>query len=104
MVNHNHGETLGDQAKGRSRKKLKSLIEVPYVAHLNVQVLSFNMNLISSRYPRPSYPFGEKLGSSGNGSFTEKAMIVDRSSLCSAPENTGSKLQNEHYLFSVACS
>ena len=39
---------LGDQAKGRSPKKLKSLIEVPYVAHLQLQVLSFNMNLIFS--------------------------------------------------------
>ena len=35
--------------KGRSPKKLKSLKEVPYVAHLEVQVPSFNMNLISSR-------------------------------------------------------
>ena len=42
------GEILGDQVKGRSPKKLKSLIEVTYVAHLKVQVLSFNMNLIFS--------------------------------------------------------
>ena len=39
---------LGDQVKGRSQKKLKSLIELPYVAHLKVQVLSFNKNLIFS--------------------------------------------------------
>ena len=39
---------LGDQVKGRSPKKLKSLIEVPYVARLKVQVLSFNKNLIFS--------------------------------------------------------
>ena len=30
---------------GRSPKKLKSLIEVPYVAHLKVQVLIYNMIL-----------------------------------------------------------
>ena len=39
---------LGDQVKGRTPKKLKSLTEVPYVAHLKVQVLSFNKNLIFS--------------------------------------------------------
>ena len=37
------GETLGDQVKGRSQKKLKSLIEVPKVVHVKEQVLSFNM-------------------------------------------------------------
>ena len=39
------GEYLGDQVKCRSPKELKSLIEVPYVALLNVQDLSFNVNL-----------------------------------------------------------
>ena len=39
---------LGDLVKGRSPKKLKSLIEVPYVAHLKEQVLSFNKNFIFS--------------------------------------------------------
>ena len=81
-------------------------MDVPIVAHLKVQVLSFNMNLIFSpkRIPRRSYPFGGKLGKSGKGSFTEKAKIVDRSSLCSAPESTGSKVQYEQCLFSVGCS
>ena len=37
--------------------------------------------------------FGENFGISGEVSFTEKAKIVDRSSLCSAPESAGSKLQ-----------
>ena len=36
--------------------------------------------------------------------YTEKAKIIDRGSICSAPESTGSKLQFEPYLFSVACS
>ena len=43
------GETLEDQVKGRSPKKLESLIiEGPNVVHVKVHVLSFNMNLISS--------------------------------------------------------
>ena len=48
------GKFLGDQVKGRLPKKLKSLIEVTNLAHLKVQVVSFNMNLISFvwRVPR----------------------------------------------------
>ena len=42
------GENLGDLVKGRTPKKLKSLIEVPNVVHVKVHVLSFNMILISS--------------------------------------------------------
>ena len=101
----NFGEILGDQEKDRSPKKLKLFMDVPYVAHLKVQVLSFNMNLIATpqRIPRPSYSFGGRLGRSGKGSFTEKAKIVDRSSICGAPESTGSKLQYEQCLFSVGC-
>ena len=55
---------LRDQVKGCSPKKLKSLIRVPYIPHVKVQVLNFNMILISSpwRVPRPSYPFQEILG------------------------------------------
>ena len=71
------GETLGDQVKARTPKKLKSLIRVPRVDDVKVHVL---------------------------GLYTEKAKIVDRVFLCSAHESTGSKLQYEPYLFSVACS
>ena len=39
------GEILGDQVKGRSAKKLKSLIEVPNVVYVQVHVLGFNMIL-----------------------------------------------------------
>ena len=97
---------LGDHVNGRSQKNLKSLIEVPYVAHMKVQVLSFNMNLFSSlqRVLRPSFPFLEKFGRSGKMSFTEKAKIVDRGSICCAPESTVSKLQCNPFRFSVACS
>ena len=89
------GVNLGDQENCRSPKNLKSLTEVPYVAHLKVQVLSFNMNLISSPYrvPRPSCQFRGKFGRTGKGSSNEKAKIVDRGSLCNAPESTGSKAQ-----------
>ena len=87
-------------------RKLKSLIEVPYVTRLKVQVLRFNMNLISSRQrvPRPSYQFRLKFGRSGKGSFTEKGKIIDRASLSSAPESTSSKLHYEPCLFTVACT
>ena len=71
------GKNLGDQGKCRSQKKLKSLIELHYVVHVKVLVL---------------------------GSYSERAKIVDRGSLCSAHESTGYKLQDEPYLFSVACS
>ena len=97
---------LGDQENGRSTKRLKSLREVPYVAYLKVQVLSFNNNLLFSpqRVPRAIYPFRKKIGRLFNGSFTENAKIVDRGSICSATENTGSNPQYEPFLFSVACS
>ena len=39
------GETL---SKGSFTKKLEQLIEVPNVVHVKVQVLSFNMILLSS--------------------------------------------------------
>ena len=53
-----------DQVKGRSPKKLKSLIEFPNVVHVKVHVLSFNMILISSqqRVPTPNYPLLGKFG------------------------------------------
>ena len=41
-------KNMGDQVKDRSPKKLKSLIKVPYVAHLKVQVPSFNVYLFIS--------------------------------------------------------
>ena len=41
-------EIFGDQEKGRSPQKLKLMIEVPYVVHLKVLVLSFNVIVISS--------------------------------------------------------
>ena len=45
-------------------KNLKSLIRVPYVVQLKVQVLSFNIILISSPWivTSPSYPFMGKFG------------------------------------------
>ena len=100
------GENLGEQVKGRPLRKQKSWIEVPYAMHLKVQVLRFNMNLIPFLYrvPRPSYPFRRNFGRSGKGSFTEKAEIVDRGSLCIASERTCFWLQYDPYLISVACS
>ena len=100
------GKISGDEVKGRSPKMLKSLIWVPYVAHLKVQVLSFNMIFISSPWHvhRPSYPFRWKFGISGKGSFTEKVKIVNWGSQCSPRESASSNLQYDSYLISVACS
>ena len=49
------GKNLGDQVKDRSPINVKSLIEVPYVAHLKVQVIHFVKNLgeqVMCRSPR----------------------------------------------------
>ena len=99
-------ENLGDDERCSQPKPLKSLIEVPYVAYLNVQVVSYNMILISSplHVPRPSCPCRGKFEIRGKGSSNEKVKIVDRGSLCNAPVSTGSKVQYEPYLFSVAGS
>ena len=77
------GETLRDQVKGRSPKKLKSLIEVPNLVHVQVQVLRFSMILISSpwRLLKPRYPFWRKFEREGKGSFSEKAKNFNRGSL-----------------------
>ena len=81
---------MGDQVKGRAPKKLKSLIEVPYVANLKVLVVSLNMILISSpkRVPRPSCPFGENLGEQVKCRPTKKL-----NSLIEAPYVTRLKVQ-----------
>ena len=81
---------MGDQVKGRSPKKLKSLIEVPNVVHMKVNVLSFNMILISSPYCilTLSYPFLRKFGREGKGSFSEKAKNFNRGSLSMSGEST----------------
>ena len=100
------GGKLEDLEKYRPLKKLKSLIEVPYVTNLKVQVVSINMILISSPYcvPRPSCPFRGKFGRTSKVSSNEKGKIVEGGSLCNAPESTGSKFEYERSLFSVACS
>ena len=99
-------KNLGDQVKGRSTRKLKSLIEVPYVALLKVKTLKLQYEpcLFSEACSRTKLSMSVKIWRSGKESFTEKAKIVDRGSICSTPESTGSKLQYEPYLFSVACS
>ena len=48
--------------------------------------------------------FGENLGDQVKGRSPKKAKIVNRVSLCNAAEMTGSKLQFDSYLISVACS
>ena len=54
----------GRSGKGSFSKKVKSLIEVPYVSLLKVQFPSFNMNLFPSpqRDPSPSSPLRGNIG------------------------------------------
>ena len=61
--------TLGDQVKGRSPKKLKSLIEVPNLVHVKVHVLSFSLIVspFGKRGHTRSYPYGRKFGQCGKG-------------------------------------
>ena len=68
------GENLGEKAKGRSQKKPKSLVEVPSVAHLKVQVASFHSNLVFSLYhvPRQVIHFGKNLGDQVKGRSQKK--------------------------------
>ena len=100
------GEALGDQVKGRSPKKLESLIEVPNVVHLIVHVLILNVILISSqqRVARPSYAFRRSFRRSGKGSFSEKAKNFNNVSLSMPSESTCFQLQYDPSLISVACS
>ena len=92
--------------KGSFSEKLKTLIMVLYVLYVKVHLLSLNKIMISTaqRVSRPSYPLWENFGRSGKGSLTEKAKIVNNSSLCIARESTFSKLQCDPYLISVSCS
>ena len=81
---------MGDQVKGRSPKKLKSLIKIPKVVHVKVHVLSFNIILISSPWCvlTPSYPCQRKFGRYGKGSFLEKAKNFNRGCLSMSSEST----------------
>ena len=69
-----------DQVKGRSPKRLKSLRKVSNVAHVTVQALSLNLNLVFSPYsvPRPSYTFFKCLGDQVKGRSQKelKSLIV----------------------------
>ena len=89
--------------KGSISEKVEIVIQVSDIPHVKVQILSFNIILISSpwRVPRPSYPFRVTFGRSGKRSFTVKAKRDNLCSLCSAPESTGSKLLCDPYLISV---
>ena len=86
----------------RSQEKLKSLIRIRYVAHLKVEVLIYNLILISSpwRVHRPSYPFREIFGVQVKGRSPKQQKLM-----IEVPyETTGSKLQYDLYLIYVSCS
>ena len=66
--------------------------------------LQFQPYLFSVACSQTELSISGKIGRSGKGSFSEKAEIVDRGSICIASESTGSMLQYDPYLISVACS
>ena len=66
--------------------------------------VQYEPDLFSVACSQTKLSISGKIWRSGKGSFAEKAKIVDIGSLCSAPENTGCKLQYDAYLISVACS
>ena len=72
------GETLGDQVKGRSPKKLKSLIEFPNVVDVKVQVLRFNMILILllSVFLHRVIHFWENLSDKAKGRSPKKLKLL----------------------------
>ena len=99
-------ETLGDQVKGRSPKKLESLIEVPNVVHVKVLVLSFKIILISTQW-RVLYRvihFREDLKHTVKDRSPKKLKILIAFPLSMPSESTCSMLQNNASLISVACS
>ena len=65
---------MGDQVKGRSRKKLESLIKVTNVVNVKVHFLSFKLILISSpsRVLTPSHLFRYELGVTAKGRSPKK--------------------------------
>ena len=84
---------------------LKSLVRVRYVAHLKVQVLIYNMILISSLWLvlRLSYQFREIFGVQVKGRSPKEQKLMIEVPI-SAPESTGCKLLYDPYLISVSCS
>ena len=66
--------------------------------------LQYEPHLFSVAHSETELSIWGKIGEIRKSSFTEKAKIVDRSSLCRTHESTGSKLQYEQCLFSVGCS
>ena len=67
-------ENVGDKVKGRSPKKLESLIEVPNVVHVKVHVLSINMILTSrtERVLTPIYALRYDMGDKVKGRSPKK--------------------------------
>ena len=97
---------FGREGKGSFSEKAKNFnsgcLSMP--SESTCSKLQYNPSLFSVACSQTELSISGKIWKSGKGSFTEKARIVDSGSLCSAPENTGSKLQYEPYIFSVAGS
>ena len=97
---------MGDQVKGRSMKKLESLIEVPYVVHVKVHVLSFNIIHIHLRrvFLHRVIHFGENLGDKVKGRSPKKVKVLIEVPKVLSSESTCFYLQYYPSLISVPCS
>ena len=67
-------KTLGDQVKGRSPKKLETLIQVAKVVYVQIHDLCFTMILTSPQQHvhTPTYPIREELGDKVKSSSLKK--------------------------------
>ena len=99
------GGTWGDQVKGRSPKKLKSLIEVPKCSphESTCSKLQYDPYLISVACSYTELSISGKIWAIRKGSFSEKAKNFNSGCLSMPSESTCSKLQYNPSLISVAC-
>ena len=93
-------KNLESKDKGHSTRNLKSLIEVPYVALLNVKslMLQYEPCLFSVACSRTKLSMLVKIWRSGKESFTE---IVDRHSMRSEHDSTDFNPLYARFLFAV---
>ena len=95
------GKNLVEQVKGSFTEKAKIVDSAPESTGSNHQ---YEPCLFCAACSKTELSISGKIWRSGKVSFIEKAKIVVSGSICSAPERTGSELQYEPFLCSVACS
>ena len=100
------GETLGDQVKGHSPKKLESLIEVPNEVHVKVHVLTSmrSLSYLRSVFLHRVIHLLENLRDKVRVRSPKKLKKNNRGSLKMSSESTCFWLQYDPSLISVTCS